>query len=145
MYRISRNVHRDRLHVVLPLIAATLLGACASGGARDLAERSAPDRSAWASDAPTHVVVTNHSWERVTVYVSQGSAAWRLGEVEANTERSLPLGSFWTALQNGSVFFVGRPLAGTPFRSEAFTIGPRSGIPVWTIENYTAASFVLLR
>jgi hypothetical protein len=145
MHRISRSVRRHRLHVALPLVAAALLGGCASGGTRHLAEQTAPGGSAGSSDAPTHVVVANHSWERVTVYISQGSAVWRLGEVEANTERRLPLGSFSTALQNGNVFFVGRPLAGVPFRSEAFTADLRGGVPVWTIENYTASSFVIFR
>lgn len=146
MCRMSGSVCRQGLHGVLPVIVSVLLGACASGGVGSRAEgSSAAESVAEPSDALTQVMVANHSWERVTVYISQGAAMWRLGEVEAKSERVLPLRNLGRSLLGTSAFFVGRPLAGTAFRSESFAVNPRGGIPTWTIENHTAVSFVTLR
>jgi hypothetical protein len=140
----SERVYRECLGFVLPVIASALLAACASGNASRHAEPSAESTDVEASEGPNHVVVSNQSWNRVTVYISQGSAVWRLGDVEAKSDRSLSLKNLGKSLF-GTVYFVGRPLAGTPFRSEAFEMNPRSGVPIWTIDNHAATSFVTIR
>jgi hypothetical protein len=57
----------------------------------------------------------------------------------------LPLRRIGRLLLGSTAYLVGRPLAGTAFRSEAFEVNPRGSIVTWTIENHTAASFVTLR
>lgn len=144
MCRLAERVYRGCISLVAPLIVSALLAACASGGASAHPEPAAVDNEAETNDGPNHVVVSNQSWNRVTVYISQGSAVWRLGDVEAKSDRSLSLKNLGKSLF-GTVYFVGRPLAGTPFRSEAFEMNPRSGVPIWTIDNHAATSFVTIR
>jgi hypothetical protein len=145
MCRLSERVYRKRFSFVLPVIMSALMAACASGGAGRHSELSAVDGGAETSDGPTHVVVSNQSWQRVTVYITQGSMLWRLGDVEARSDRTLPLKNFGRSLMGSTSYFVARPLAGTPFRSEGFEMSPRGGVPIWTIENHTATSFVTIR
>jgi hypothetical protein len=138
-------VYRERFSVVLSVILLVVMGACASGGAGRRSEPSAVDDGAETSFGPTHVVVSNQSWQRVTVYITQGSMLWRLGDVEARSDATLPLKNVGRSLIGSTTYFVARPLAGTPFRSEGFEIGARGGVPIWTIENHTATSFVTIR
>lgn len=144
MCRLAERVYRGCISLVAPFIVSALLAACASGGASAHPEPAAVDNEAETNDGPNHVVVSNQSWNRVTVYISQGAAVWRLGDVEAKTDRVLPLKSLARTLV-GTVFFVGRPLAGMPFRSDAFEMSPHGGVPIWTIENHDATSFVTIR
>jgi hypothetical protein len=145
MCRSSSGVRRDRRLVVLRVVMLGLLGACASGGAGIRAERSVADDAAERTDAPTHVVVNNRSWDQVTVYVSQGTAEWRLGEVAPMTQRTLPLKQVGASLLGRSAQFVGRRLAGASLHSESFDVSPGMGVPTWTIENHGAFSFVLFQ
>jgi hypothetical protein len=91
MCRPSERVYRERFSVVLSVILLMVMGACASGGAGRRSEPSAVDDGAETSFGPTHVVVSNQSWQRVTVYITQGSMLWRLGDVEARSDATLPL------------------------------------------------------
>jgi hypothetical protein len=122
-------------------MALLLLGACASGGAR--ADQSVVDDAVEQGEAPTHVVVNNRSWDQVTVYISQGTATWRLGEVSAMTQRTLPLKHVGKWLLGRTAQFVGRRLAGASLRSESFDVNPGMGVPTWTIENHGAFSYLL--
>jgi hypothetical protein len=144
MYRRSGSVFRARLQVSLPVIMCAVLGACASSGVASHAESGVTeDLSAEASEVPTQVVVINQSGQRVTVFIVQGSVAFRLGEVEPYGHRALPLKSMIArALLDSPTYLIGRPLGGTPYRSEAFTMNLRSGNPSWTIESYTPFSHV---
>jgi hypothetical protein len=145
MCRSSSSVRLDRRLVVLPVMMLALLGACASGGVGTRAEQGVADDGAEQSEAPTHIVVNNRSWDQVTVYVSQGTAEWRLGEVAPMTQRTLPLRHLGASLLGRSAQFVGRRLAGASLRSESFDVSPGMGVPTWTIENHGAFSFVLFR
>ena len=121
-----------------------LLGACASAGGGGNTEPgvNVGDES---NEAPGHVVVNNHSWDQVTVYITQGTAVWRLGDVAAMTQRTLPLKHLGRSLMGRTVQFIGRRLAGGSLRSETFDVNPGGGIPMWTIENQGAFSYVMLR
>jgi hypothetical protein len=145
MGRMSSGGHRERLHIVLPVIVCVMLGACASVGVRPhAAQREAASTDA-PNGAPTQVVVSNHSGERMTVYVSYGAAVWRLGDVEPAGDRIFPLGNVGRSLLDRTTFFIGRTLAGATLRSETFEVHPGEGNPTWTIEAHTAVSFVTLR
>jgi hypothetical protein len=145
MCRLSGSVGRDRRLVVLPVMLFALLGACASGGGGRHAEPGMASDAAEESEAPTHVVVNNNSWDQVTVYIAQGSATWRLGDVAPMTQRTLPLRNVGTSLVGRTAQFIGRRLAGAAMRSESFDVSRGMGIPTWTIENQSAFSYVLFR
>lgn len=115
MCRMSDRPYRERLGAVVPVIALVVLAACASRGAASGAALSTGDSSAEASGAPSHVVVHNQSWDRVTVYISEGAMVWRLGDVEAKSERTLSVKNFGKALLGRTAHFIGRPLAGAAF------------------------------
>jgi hypothetical protein len=141
----SRSVGGGRLRIVLPVVMSALLGACASGGVGREAGQLVPEVAPEGGETPSHAMVNNQSGDRVTVYISQGAETWRLGEVEPYSRRTLPLGNAAMALTGRSVYFIARPLAGRPYRSETFGVSPDGGMPSWTIENYTAFSYVSLR
>jgi hypothetical protein len=142
MYRRSGSTYRGRVHVAVLVIMCALLGACASGGARSLAEPAMANGTAETSDVCTHVVVNNLSGQRVTVYITQGSVAWRLGIVESYSRRALPLQIVAKAMLDIPTMLIGRPADGPPYRSEVFSMNAHNGIPVWTIESSPAYSHV---
>jgi hypothetical protein len=143
MCRMSGGMYRERFFVVLPIMVCVLLGACASGGMGTYAESSVADGADESSEAPSQVVVDNRSWDRVTVYVTESTVVWRLGEVEPMTRRTLPLKKVGRSLLGRTAQFIGRRLAGGAFRSESFGVNAGSGIPTWTIENQAGLSSVL--
>jgi hypothetical protein len=145
MCRLSGSVGRDRRFIVLPVMLVALLGACASSGIETHAEPGVAQDSAEESGAPTHVIVNNRSWDQVTVYITESGTAWRLGEVAAMTERTLPLRQVGASLLGRSAQLVARRVSGAPVRSESFDVSPRMGIPAWTIENHGAFSSLLIR
>jgi hypothetical protein len=141
----SGSANRGRRHVLLPVTMCVLLGACATGGVARNADRSVADVSADASADSAQVVVNNQSGERVTVYISQGSEAWRLGDIEPYSRRTLSLTSVERELVDRSAFLIARRPSGPPFRSESFAVTPDGGMPTWTIESYTPFSYVSFR
>jgi hypothetical protein len=122
--------------VLLPIIACTLLAACASGGNGYHAEE--------ARERPSGLVVENHMWAPVTVYILRSGQPSRLGNIDGLGQRSFSLDKLRFAVDGSDVYLVARPLAGQPFRSEPFTFF-RGGTAIWTIENSSQLSHVVLR
>jgi hypothetical protein len=145
MRHLSVRLASVRRFAVLSLMVVMPLGACASAGTGSHMDRHVTEGSSAWSGAPTSVVVMNRSWDRVTVYVAQGTIEWRLGDVEPMSERTLALNNVGVSLLGRSANFVGRRLAGGTFRSEAFNVMANGGVPHWTIENYAAYSYVMMR
>ena len=145
MFRSSHGTCVDRRLVSVPVLLLALLGACASSGGATRATQAVAEEAADPNDTPTSVVVDNRSWDQVTVYLTQGTAVWRLGDVAAMTQRTLPLRHVGIALVGRNVQFIARRLAGPSFRSESFGMSAGMGIPTWTIANQSAFSYVLFR
>jgi len=146
MFRRSGSVYRRLSHGALPVMMCVLLGACASAGAARHVEPVAAPSATEKREVPTHVVVNNRSGDRVTVFISQGSGTWRLGEVEPYSRQALPLKTVATGLLCGTpAFFIGRPRMGAPYRSDVFAVNASDGIPTWTIGTSTAFSYASLR
>jgi hypothetical protein len=135
MYAMSRTMCRERLRLLLPLIAGALFTACASGGAGNGAEAPTPSIS---------LVVENHSWGPVTVYLSASGLRLRIGVVDGMSTRGFPLDRFRSAMEGHDVYLIARPLAGQPFRSQDFLYSP-GRTTIWTVENQSALSQVVVR
>ena len=145
MFRLSHGACVDRRLVSLPVLLLALLGACVSSGGGARTGQVVADEAADPNDTPASVVVDNRSWDQVTVYLTQGTAVWRLGDVAAMTQRTLPLRHVGGALVGRNVQFIARRLSGPSFRSESFSMSAGMGIPMWTIANQSAFSYVLFR
>ena len=133
--RLRAAIH-TRLSIVALAAAMATLGGCATSGG--MATRRASNVE------PSGLIVQNNSWNQVTVYLLQGGARLRVGEVAGFSTQVFP-GSRLGMMTGGTgTFLVARPLAGTPFRSENLMFTPGRML-VWTIENQPAHSYLSLR
>jgi hypothetical protein len=131
----SGIVCRERLRPLLSIVACVLFAACASGGAGSRAE---------VPELTRNVVIENHSWGPVTIYMSMGGPPMRLGDVDGMGRRTFSLNQFRAAMDAHDVYLVARPLAGQSFRSEAIPFFP-GRTTVWTIENVSSLSQLVVR
>jgi hypothetical protein len=138
MYAPSRLVRRAPLGALLTIIAWTLFTGCASGGA------SYVDQAAQAPEPSTALFVENNSWSRVTVYLAISGQSTRIGDVESMSRRTFSLEKVSTAQNASDLYFIARPLAGQPFRSQSFMYSPGRKT-VWTIENQSSLSQLVVR
>ena len=131
-----RAAINTRLSIVALAATMATLGACATLGGM------APRRAS--NSQPSGLIVQNNGWNQVTVYLIQGGARLRVGEVAGFSTQVFPGNRLGMMTGGSSTFLVARPLAGTPFRSEnlVFTAGRTL---VWTIENQPAHSYLSLR
>jgi hypothetical protein len=121
------------LRMVASILAFASLAACAT-----------PGRSALApSPAAAQVVVHNYNWDRLTVYLTRRGSSWRLGAIDAFGEAKFVVPHAALAVAE-EVYLVARPIAGRPFRSEAFVFSV-GGTADWTIQNQVALSSVMVR
>jgi hypothetical protein len=141
---VSRTVRQARVHALMAMTCG-LLGACVSGGIGRHAKGSVVEDTDDTGGDGTYVIVKNQSGQRVTVFISQGTEIWRIGDVEAYSRSTLSLGVAGTALRDRPSFLIARRLAGSQLRSETFTVGADAGRPVWTIQSYAPSSYVSLR
>ncbi|MFN2564628.1 MAG: hypothetical protein ABR499_06390 [Gemmatimonadaceae bacterium] len=128
----SRSRSLRQLRTLACMLAAASLGACAPAGRPDSAPRPITSR----------IIVRNYSMNQVTLYLARSGGRWRLGQLEAFTDGDFTVPR--SAVYFDEFYFVARPLAGRPFRSDAFLF-PTGATAVWTIGNHVATSHVALR
>src|SRR4051812_43152828 len=108
MRRPTDRTSRIHRFVIMSALSLAPLAACASAGGGHHADADlsvgAPEYDA----APANIVVKNNSWDRVTVYLVDGETQWRLGDVEASTQRTLTLNGRGSTLMGHSPHLVGR-------------------------------------
>lgn len=122
-------------------LAAAFVSGCASSGGYSPEARYAESATYAGHQVTRRVVIQNHSWDRVTVYLlNEAGATLRLGEVEAMNQASFPIGHSLSD-DGAGMHFVAHPLAGTNFSSEGFLF-PTGSTATWTIENHYALSNV---
>lgn len=134
-----------RSGVLAILVAAAFMAGCAStGGFGPNARYADAEEGGYGSrNMVRHVLVQNHSWNRVTIYITNDAGAQvRLGDVESMDHGAFPVSQITD--DGASMHFVARPLAGQLFRSEGFLF-PLGTTAIWTIENHTALSSVKVR
>ena len=124
---------RNRLYIVALVGGMAALAGCASSGAVKDRDASRPQ--------PSGLIVRNNNWNSMTVYLVQGGTRVRVGEVAGLSQAVFPVSRLSMLAGGSDLFLVGRPLAGTAFRSERLTFPP-TGMLVWTIENQPAHSFL---
>src|SRR4051812_38451910 len=115
MRRPTDRTSRIHRFVIMSALSLAPLAACASTGGGHHADTDVSAEAAGYDAAPSNVVVKNNSWDRVTVYLVDGETEWRLGEVEASTQRTLTLNGRGPTLMGHSPHLVGRRLAGSTF------------------------------
>lgn len=122
-------------------MAAVLMSACATSGGYAPQARYADAATHGGRHATRRVVIENHSWDHVTIYLlTESGATLRLGDVEAMNQASFPIAQ--TLSEDGAgMRFMAHPLAGSNFSSEGFLF-PYGSTAVWTIENHYALSNV---
>jgi hypothetical protein len=125
-----------RCATAVAFVAGASMAACATSG-------SVGQRAAML-ETESSVVIQNNSWEYVTVYVQRNGTLWRVGDVEAMGKARFSMARFGFMADGGSTSLVARPLAGQAFQSESF-IFPVGRTAVWTIENQSAFSHVVVR
>jgi hypothetical protein len=125
--------HRLRLVALVGGIA--MLG-CATSGS--MSERGAPNLE------PSGLIVRNNNWNSMTVYLVQGGARVRVGEVNGFSQEVFPTSRLGMLTGGTGTFLVARPFAGRPFRSETLVFTPGRML-VWTIENQPAHSYLSVR
>jgi hypothetical protein len=121
------------LRALACVLAATSLTACATAGHSDPAPSPVANR----------VVVHNYNWDRLTVYIAGRGTSWRLGAIDGLDEATFRVPRAALASVE-DVHLVARPIAGASFRSESFVF-PGGTTAVWTVQNQTALSHVILR
>lgn len=121
-------------------LAAVGMAGCASSGGYAPEARYAEAATRVGRSATRRVVVQNHSWDRMTVYLlNEAGATVRLGDVEAMNQAAFPVSGLND--DGAGMHFVAHPLAGTNFSSEGFLF-PSGSTATWTIENHYALSSV---
>lgn len=129
--------------LVAVALGLAAMSACASTGAYAPGARYAQSEAYVGQGTRRQVIVENHSWDRVTIYLlTEAGATLRLGDVEAMNRAAFPVGTL--SDDGGGMHFVAHPLAGTNFSSEGFLF-PNGSTAVWTIENHYALSNVRVR
>ncbi|HKO15602.1 MAG TPA: hypothetical protein VJU87_05145 [Gemmatimonadaceae bacterium] len=135
--RLRAGVGRH-LCVIALAASAGLLGACASSGS--VGQRAAAAAAGGAGD----LVVENNSWDRVTVYLERGGQLWRVGDVGALDKTRFSMKQLGPLVDGRNTYLVAHPIAGSSFRSESFLF-PMGSTAVWTIENQSGLSHVVVR
>lgn len=123
-------------HPLAVLGAATLLAACASGGASRISSNPALQ--------PISLTVTNQNWLDVNVFVMHGNSRYRIGQVGGNGSATLSIPS--GLIMNGQVQLLADPVGSSdtyltdmisvaPDEKVQLTVAPRmrmSSFAVWT-------------
>jgi hypothetical protein len=121
---------------IINLLCIIALAGCASSGAIDNRGASHPEFSG--------LTIRNNNWSTMTVYLVQGGARVRVGEVNGFTQAFFPAARLGMLAGGTGTFLVARPLAGRAFRSENLVFAPGRML-VWTIENQPAHSYLSVR
>jgi hypothetical protein len=103
-----------------------------------MADRGAP------TFEPAGLVIRNNNWNPMTIYLVQGGARLRVGQVEGFSQEVFPAARLGMLTGGTDTFLVARPLAGRPFRSDNLVFTPGRML-VWTIENQPAHSYLSVR
>jgi hypothetical protein len=123
----------NRLCLVALVGGMATLAGCASTGATS--DRSAPHPEL------SGLIVRNNNWNSMTIYLVQGGARMRVGDVGGFSQAVFPAKRLSMLAGGIDAFLVARPLAGRAFRSERLMF-PSTGMVVWTIENQPAHSYL---
>jgi hypothetical protein len=126
----------NRVFIVALVGGMAMLPACASSDALSDRGSSQPGISG--------LIIRNNNWNDMTVYLVQGGARLRVGEVSGFSQEVFPAARLGMLTGGTGAFLVARPLAGRPFRSENLTFTPGRTL-VWTIENQPSHSYLSLR
>jgi hypothetical protein len=132
-----RRARRSSLHTITLIAALALSSACASSQLEPGELGVAP--------SITTVRIENNSWDRITVYaMTAAGQRISLGHVDANSSQTFASKSLRSLSPGSGTYFIARPLAGDPFRSDTFML-PMNGQVVWTVHNQRALSKVVIR
>ena len=130
-------------HVISVVFAAAttaLAAGCATAGGA-----AGGQWSSSSSEGASGLLIENHSWDLITVYISRGGQLLRVGEVAALSDIRFPARLLGAAVGDGRAFLIARVTAGGAFRSEPFLVPSGGGTVVWTIENQLGLSHVVVR
>lgn len=118
------------------LFCIVALAGCVSSGAINDRGASHPELAG--------LIVRNNNWNSMTVYLVQGGARVRVGEVRGFGQEVFPATRLGMLTGGTGTFLVARPLAGSAFRSEPLVFTPGRML-VWTIENQPSHSYLSVR
>lgn len=124
---------RSQMSLVAVSLAASLTGCATTGGGQRSASSSDTDR--------TQVLVQNHNWADMTVYLERDGMRTRLGTVTTASTRVfvVPRG---ISSRSGSFRLLADPIGGSaPYMTAPLLIAPGQRVE-FTIENHVNISSV---
>ncbi|HJU68003.1 MAG TPA: hypothetical protein VJ650_07105 [Gemmatimonadaceae bacterium] len=131
-----RAAINHRLCTLMVVGGIAALSGCATSGV--FAGQATP------SLEPAGLTVRNNNWNTMTVYIVQGGARVRVGQVDGFSQQVFPATRLGMLTGGTGAFLVARPLAGQAFRSENLLFTPGRML-VWTIGSQPAHSYLSVR
>ena len=125
---------RNIRHPLAVLVAATVLAACASGGASRTSSNPALQ--------PISLTVTNQNWLDVDVFVMHGGSRYRIGEVGGNGSATLSIPSGF--VMNGQVQLLADPIGSNEtYLTEMISVAPDENVQLTVAPRLRMSSFAV--
>lgn len=117
------------------LISVLLLASCA--------HNTPPAPSSW-DNMEVGLIVENHNWSDVRIYVVHDGVSERVGSVTAASTGTFVLPSRFFASEGGIQLRASAIAGDQPYTTEVLTVHPGDAI-TWTLESHLDHSSILIR